>query len=117
MHDQFKLAKDYTILEGLSEDPAILERVSKLKLDVLYIDGGHEERHITNDIEQYSNLVKPGGFMVIDDCCNSFHMPFGYFQGIQAVTVVVDKKLPPVTTSDEWEFVFSVVHNRVYRRK
>jgi hypothetical protein len=117
MHDQFKLTKDYTILEGLSEDPAIIEKASKLKLDVLYIDGGHEERHITNDIEQYSHLVKPGGFMVIDDCCNSFHMPFGYFQGIQAVTVVVDRKLPPMTPSDEWEFVFSVVHNRVFRRK
>lgn len=117
IHDQFKLAKDYTLLEGLSEDPAIIEKASKLKLDVLYIDGGHEERHITNDIEQYSHLVKPGGFMVIDDCCNSFHMPFGYFQGIQSVTVVVDKRLPPYGTSNEWEFVFSVVHNRVYRRR
>lgn len=117
IHDQFNLTKDYKILHGLSEDPAIIEQASKLKLDVLYIDGGHEERHITNDIEQYSHLVKPGGFMVIDDCCNSFKMPFGYFQGIQAVTVVVDRKLPPVTDSDEWEFVFSVVHNRVYRRK
>lgn len=117
MHDQFKLTKDYTLLEGLSEDPAIIERAKKLKLDVLYIDGGHEERHITNDIVEYSPLVKPGGFMVIDDSCNSFHMPFGYFQGIQAVTNVVDKMLPPVTASEEWEFVFSVVHNRVYRRK
>jgi hypothetical protein len=116
IHDQFGLPKDYKILKGLSEDPAIIEQAKKLKLDVLYIDGGHEERHITNDIEQYSPLVKPGGFMVIDDCCNSFAMPFGYFQGIQAVTVVVDKKLPPVTPSEEWEFVFSVVHNRVYRK-
>jgi hypothetical protein len=116
IHDQFNLTKDYKILHGLSEDPAIIEQAGKLKLDVLYIDGGHDERHITNDIEQYSHLVKPGGFMVIDDCCNSFRMPFGYFQGIQAVTVVVDKKLPPVTASDEWEFVFSVVHNRVYRK-
>jgi hypothetical protein len=117
IHDQFKITKDYTLLEGLSEDPAIIERAKKLKLDVLYIDGGHEERHITNDIEQYSPLVKPGGFMVIDDCCNSFGMPWGYFQGIEAVTRVADKKLPPVTPSEEWEFVFSVVHNRVYRRK
>lgn len=116
IHDQFKLTKDYNILEGLSEDPAIIERANKLKLDVLYIDGGHEERHITNDIVEYSHLVKPGGFMVIDDCCNSFSMPFGYFTGIQAVTSVVDRMLPPAAQSDEWEFVFSVVHNRVYRK-
>lgn len=116
IHDQFNLKKDYILLVGLSEDPAIIEQTQKLPLDVLYIDGGHEERHITNDIEQYSGLVKVGGFMVIDDCCNSFRMPFGYFQGIQAVTNVVDAKLPPVTPSEEWEFVFSVVHNRVYRK-
>jgi hypothetical protein len=116
IHDQFELEKDYKILQGLSEDPAIIEQAKKLKLDVLYIDGGHEERHITNDIEQYSPQVKIGGFMVIDDCCNSFRMPFGYFQGIDVVTRVVDAKLPPVTQSEEWEFVFSVVHNRVYRR-
>lgn len=116
IHEVHNLEKDYTLLEGLSEDPAIIEQAGKLKLNVLYIDGGHEERHITNDIEQYSHLVKPGGFMVIDDSCNSFKMPFGYFQGIDAVTRVVDAKLPPVTPSDEWEFVFSVVHNRVYRR-
>lgn len=116
IHDQFNLAKDYKILQGLSEDPAIIEQASKLKLDVLYIDGGHEERHITNDIDNYSPLVKPGGFMVIDDCCNSFKMPWGYFQGIEAVTRVVDAKLPPFKANDEWEFIFSVVHNRVYRK-
>lgn len=116
IHDLFDLEKDYKILQGLSEDPAIIEQAKKLKLDVLYIDGGHEERHITNDIVEYSPMVKPGGFMVIDDCCNSFSMPFGYFQGIQAVTSVVDRMLPPATHSDEWEFVFSVVHNRVYRK-
>jgi hypothetical protein len=105
------------ILNGLSEDPEIIKRASELKLDILYIDGGHEERHIANDIEQYAHLVKPGGFMVIDDCCNTFKMPFGYFQGIDAVTRVVDRKLPPFTPNGEWEFIFSVVHNRVFKRK
>lgn len=116
IHDQFKLKKDYHLLVGLSEDPAIIEQASKLQLDVLYIDGGHETRHITNDIDNYAHLVKPGGFMVIDDCCNSFKMPFGFFQGIEAVTRVVDAKLPPATMSDEWKFLFSVVHNRVYKK-
>lgn len=116
IHDKFGLKKDYTILNGLSEDPEVIKKASKLKLDVLYIDGGHEERHITNDIEKYSPLVKKGGYMVIDDCCNSFAMPWGYFQGIESVTRVVDNKLPPRTANPEWEFVLSVVHNRVYRR-
>jgi len=39
IHDQFKLNKDYELLVGLSEDPAIIEQASKLQLDILYIDG------------------------------------------------------------------------------
>jgi hypothetical protein len=116
IHDTFGLTSDYTILKGLSEDPKIIKQAAKLKLDILYIDGGHDERHITNDIENYAHLVKLGGYMVIDDCCNTFKMPFGYFQGIESVTKVVDKMLPPATQSSEWEFIFSAVHNRVYRK-
>lgn len=116
IHDEFKLDKGFTILKGLSEDPEIIKQASKLKLDILFIDGGHEERHIRNDIVEYSPLVKKGGYMVIDDCCNSFHMPFGYFQGIYEVSLVVDELLP-IAGTDEWEFIGSVVHNRIYRRK
>lgn len=116
IHDRFDLKKDYTILQGLSEDPEIIKQASGLKLDILYIDGGHEERHVINDIEQYSPLVRKGGYMVIDDACNTFQMPWGYFQGIESVTRIVDQKLPPRTANPEWEFVFSVVHNRVYRK-
>lgn len=116
IHDAFKLKNDYTLLVGLSEDPAIIEQAKSIELDILYIDGGHEERHITNDIVNYSPLVKVGGIMVIDDCCNAFKMPFGYFQGIQAVSNVVDIMFPPFAKNEQWQFVFSIVHNRVYRR-
>lgn len=116
IHDKFGLAKDYTILNGLSEDPEIIKKASKLKLDILYVDGGHSKEHVINDLQHYSPLVKLGGYMVIDDACNSFRMPFGYFQGIEAVTRVVDDLLPPRTPHPEWEFICSVVHNRVYQK-
>lgn len=116
IHDAFGLKKDYKLLVGLSEDPEIIKKASKLKLDVLLVDGGHETRHITSDLTHYAPLVKQGGYLVIDDSCNIFHMPFGYFQGIQAVSEYVDKILPPVTPNPEWEFIFSVVHNRVYKK-
>lgn len=116
LHDTFSLEKDYTVLKGLSEEPEIIKEADKLKLDVLYIDGGHEERHITNDIVNYAHLVKPGGYMVIDDCCNTFQQPWGYFCGIEAVTKVVDEMLPPNTQNSEWQFCFSVVHNRIYKK-
>ena len=118
IHYQFKLPLTYYIYRGLSEAPAVIAEVTaNAPYDVLYIDGGHEDKHILNDITHYSPLVKPGGIMVIDDCCNSFNIPQGMFGGIGAVTNVVDKLLPPKASNPEWEFLFSIVHNRVYRRK
>lgn len=116
IHDAFTLDKKFTILNGLSESPEIIGKASKLKLDILFIDGGHEERHIRNDIVNYAPLVKAGGYMVIDDCANAFNMPFGYFQGIESVSKVVDELLPPKYVSNEWEFIASVVHNRIFKK-
>ncbi len=116
LHDEFKLAKDYTILQGLSEAPEIIKKAAAISCDVFLLDGGHEERHVENDLKHYASLVKPGGYMVIDDSCNSFNQPFGFFQGIESVTRVVDRHLPPVTPNKDWEFLFCVMHNRVYRK-
>ncbi len=116
IHDHFKLPNDYQLLIGVSEDAAIVNMANELRLDILYIDGGHEERHVENDLKHYAPLVKIGGYMVIDDACNTFQMPFGYFCGIDTVTRVVDRTLPPATPSKDWEFCFSIVHNRVYKR-
>lgn len=116
IHDKFNLAKDYELLVGLSEDPEIIKQASKLKLDVFLLDGGHTREHVINDLKYYAPLVKKGGYMVIDDCCNSFIMPWGFFQGIESVTYVVDQQLPPATPNPDWEFLFCVMHNRVYKR-
>lgn len=116
LHDEFNIAKDYNILHGLSEAPEIIKQAAAIKLDLFFLDGGHEERHVENDLKYYAPLVKPGGYMVIDDSCNSFSMQHGYFQGIESVTRVVDRQLPPATPSSEWQFLFNVMHNRVYKR-
>lgn len=116
IHDIFNLAKDYTILQGLSEDPEIIKKAQELKVDILYIDGGHEEKHITNDIDNYVSIINKDGYLVIDDCANGFHMPWGYFQGIAEVSKVVEKKLPPFTKNDDFEFLFNVVHNMVFKK-
>jgi len=36
-------------------------------LDVLHIDGNHDEECVSRDIRQYLPLVKPGGYIVMDD--------------------------------------------------
>ena len=36
-------------------------------VDVLHIDGNHNEECVSRDIKQYLPLVKPGGYVVMDD--------------------------------------------------
>ncbi len=113
IHDQFKIKKDYKIIKGDSTDPETIKAAEGIELDILYIDGGHTYEIAHSDIVNYSPLVKVGGYLVIDDCCNDLSMPFGYFQGIESVTRAVNDLLP----NPYFEFVFSVVHIKVFRRR
>lgn len=114
IHEEFELAPPF-IYKGRSDDAEIIETVSNFLYDCIYIDGGHSREDIDNDLLYYAPLVKRGGFLVIDDACCDMHMPFGYFQGIQPVT---DGLLAYMEENgDKWEFIFNVVHLRIYKRK
>jgi len=110
----------YHIIKGLSTDIDVLLAVRvglTNTIDLLYIDGGHDYETVVKDLKNYLPLLKKGGYLVIDDCCNTFNIPEGMFAGIDTVTKAVDEVLPPFTKNDEYEFLFSVVHNRVYRKR
>jgi hypothetical protein len=114
IHDRYKQTYP-VIIEGLSEDKEVIIRAENYgEYDCVYIDGGHARRHIDNDMQYYAPMVKPSGYLVIDDCANDLNMKFGYFQGINDVT---DGVVDYMKDNDEWEFVFSVVHIKVFRRK
>jgi hypothetical protein len=114
IHDEFKLEKDYTIIKGLSTDPETIIKVLDINVDILYIDGGHDYATVTSDLENYLQLIKSGGYLVIDDACNEMDLPEGYFGGIQSVTdAVLDFPLP----NARFEFLFSVGHNKVFKKR
>lgn len=114
IHDQFGLAKDYTILHGLSTDTEIIKEAQKLSVDVLYVDGGHQYETVKNDMTHYPQIVKPGGYLIIDDCCNSLNISEGYFGGIEPVTRAVNEW---ESIQTDFEFCFSIVHIKVFKRK
>lgn len=112
LHQHFKIPHP-EIIKGYSTDVDIIQAAKKLyPVDVLYIDGSHTYEDTKSDILVYSQLVKKDGLMIIDDCCNDLKMPWGYFQGIDSVTLAVTELLP----NKEWEFLFNVVHNKIFRR-
>jgi hypothetical protein len=116
IHDQFNIWADYIILKGDSTDPKVIESASGLLLDILYIDGCHAKSCVQSDIINYGPLLKVGGYLVIDDSACKFPMPWGYFRGIQSVCDGVDELLPPGINHDQYEHLFNIVHNRVWRK-
>lgn len=117
IHQQFNLKKDYTIYHGSSTDESIIEKAqSTAPYDILYIDGSHKYEDVVSDLAHYPQMIKQGGYLLIDDACNDMNQPWGYFQGIQPVTDAV-LEWEKTDIGQEFEFVFNVVHNRLYKRK
>ena len=117
IHDEFNLEKTFHIFKGLSTDLQIIDEVKlsivNCPLSILYIDGGHTYEVAKSDIINYAPLIKSGGYLVIDDCCNDLKIPNGMFPGIAPVTQAVKDTLPHMP---EFKFLFSVVHIKVYQR-
>lgn len=118
LHNQFHISTDYTLFVGSSTDQKFIAKAKEISpIDILYIDGGHAYDVVKSDVEHYAPLVKSGGYLVIDDCNNQLDMPDGYFRGIESVSKAVDEVFPPFTKNDDWEYIGSVVHNRILRRR
>ena len=113
LHDTFNIANDYEIITLDSTNPVAVKLASKNPPDVLYIDGGHTYEVVKSDLTHYLPILKVGGTLVIDDCNNAIPMPWGYFQGIQSVSLAVDEVLPREGSTEYWKHELNLVHNRV----
>jgi hypothetical protein len=118
LHVEWGFNDDYELIPASSTSELAIKSAQLIGgLDILYIDGGHAYDVVRSDIEHYAPMVKPGGYLVIDDCNNRLDMPDGYFRGIESVSKAVDEVFPPFTQNDDWEYIGSVVHNRILRRR
>lgn len=103
------------IFEGYSEDAEIIRRATR-EYDLCYVDGGHSYETALSDLNNYGAMVKSGGYLAIDDCmCDAAFPPSGYFTGIAEVTKAKQDYM--AENGEKWDFVFSVVHLAIYRRK
>lgn len=117
LHKTWDLTTNYEIIPHLSTSKEAIEASKQYRPDVLYIDGGHEYEVVKADLANYIPILKQDGILVIDDCNNAIPMPFGYFQGIQSVSVAVDEVLPKEGETKEWKHILNLVHNRVIIKK
>jgi predicted O-methyltransferase YrrM len=54
-----------TLVRDKSEN--FYQNVKNESIDVLHIDGNHDEEYVTKDILNYLPLVKKGGYIIMDD--------------------------------------------------
>lgn len=115
LHDKFDIYNDYVIYKGLSTDAEIIEQANLTSpYDMVYIDGGHSYEIVRSDLDNYAPMVKSGGYLIMDDCNKEMHMPNGYFQGHESVS---NAKRDWLEYQTDFEFVTSVVHISVFKRK
>lgn len=109
LYDHFGLDYDNTIIfDGYSEDKIVQNQVeSNGPFDLIFIDGDHKYEVVANDIKVYSQMLRKGGFLVMDDSSNFLEFPEYYEMEAQDVNPV-DKKI------DHKKFKFS--NGKAYRK-
>ena len=98
------------LVKGYSSDPAVLEKFSNTKLDLVYVDGDHSYQGSLSDINHFSDKINQGGFLVIDDA--SCNIPGTVFwKGHQSVSDACE-----MIDSDKFKNILNVGHNRVFQK-
>jgi hypothetical protein len=111
-------ASDLQIIEGLStETHAIVNAGNEGPYDAVYIDGGHDYPTVVSDILTFGPMVKPGGYLVMDDSANYLKIPDGLIRMDWRGILDVSNAVRDTLESDKnYTELFSVAHNRVWRR-
>ncbi len=111
MFDNAKLdIKDINLIKGYSNDDKIVAQVQDKTFDIVYIDGDHSYKVCKEDIGNYAKLIKPHGYLVMDDASN-FNPGTKFFKGIIEVSRACEEIDPKV-----FKNILNVGHNRVYQR-
>jgi hypothetical protein len=73
------------LVRGYSNDPAVLDTLSKPKFQIVYVDGDHMYEGVLRDIANYASKAVSGGWPVMDDA--AFDLPESTFwKGHKAVS-------------------------------
>lgn len=111
-------AEDLYILEGFSNDINIIARIQKEgPFNIIYIDGCHDYEVVVSDIENYKNMIVPGGYMVIDDASNDLNIPddliYMNWKGLPDVTNAVNDT---IAKDLNFKMIFAVGHNKIFKK-
>jgi cephalosporin hydroxylase len=94
----------FNYIQGNSQDINIINHVrDEIKeINILFIDGDHSKNGVFEDFNNYSNLVKSGGYIAFDDYLDYQYSPEVY----GAVNDIVTKLNP-----DEYEVIGTLTYD------
>lgn len=111
-------ASDLTLIEGYSQDPEIINTVrSEAPFDFVFVDGCHDYEVVVSDLKNYGELLKIGGYLIVDDSSSQLQIPDGLirlnWRGLPEVSQAVQDV---IETDVRFVHLFAVGHNRVFER-
>lgn len=102
------------IIKGLSNDMTIInEAKSTAPYDIVFIDGCHDYEIVCQDILNYLPMLKPSGYLIMDDASLFLKNPFGQFLGHKDVGEAIKNTIDNRT---DLKHLFAVGHNRIWQK-
>ena len=101
----------FEYIKGDSHSPSIINYIKDNigEIDILFIDGDHSKRGVTDDYLNYSPLVKSGGYLVFDD-----YLDFKDSPDVKPVVDEIVKTLDPhkyeIIGSLNYDFILDFTH-------
>jgi len=102
------------IIKGFSQNDDIINKAQEnMFYDIIFIDGCHDYEIVCLDIQNYSKMIKSGGYLVIDDASSFLpNMPNVFLGHSDVGKAIIDN----LDNNNEFIHLYAVGHNRVWRK-
>ena len=108
------LFENIEIIQGFSENDNVIRKAkSNEYYDIIFIDGCHDYKNVCLDINNYSKMLKSGGYLIMDDASLFITDAYGSFLGHPDVGKAIIDNLD---NNPEFIHLYAVGHNRVWRK-
>jgi len=102
------------LIQGFSQNNDVINSAKeKMLYDIIFIDGCHDYEIVCQDIKNYSQMIKSGGYLVMDDASLYLKDAYGLFLGHPDVGKAI---LDNLDNNPEFVHLYAVGHNRVWRK-
>lgn len=65
--EAYGLTQNSILLRQRSDEAVIYFKTHNIEFDLIHIDGNHDTNVVLSDVQLYLPLLKPGGYLVLDD--------------------------------------------------